>query len=115
MESRVENPLGQINISANAIANIVTNATLRCPGVVGMSSKSFTEEIANLLRVESPSKGVEINISGDKVDVNVYVIVKYGTSIPELAEIIASSIKADLERYTGLTVSSINVSVVGIS
>lgn len=115
MESRLENSLGQINISANAIANIVTNAVLRCPGVVGMSTKSFTEEIANLLRVESPSKGVEVNITGDKVDINVFVIVSYGVNIPELADLIASNVKNDLERYTGLTVSSVNVSVVGIS
>lgn len=115
MESRLENPLGQINISANAIANIVTNATLRCPGVVGISTKSFTEEIANLLRVESPSKGVEINISDDKVNVNIFVIVSYGTNIPELADLIANNVKSDLEKYTGLTVSSINVNVVGIS
>lgn len=115
MESKLENPLGQINISANAIANIVTNATLRCPGVVGMSTKSFTEEIANLLKVESPSKGVEVNITEDKVNINVFVVVSYGTNIPELADLIASNIKSDLERYTGLTVSSVNVSVVGIS
>lgn len=115
MESKLENPLGQINISANAIANIVTNATLRCPGVVGMSTKSFTEEIANLLKVESSSKGVEVNITEDKVNINVFVVVSYGTNIPELADLIASNIKSDLERYTGLTVSSVNVSVVGIS
>lgn len=115
MESKLENPLGQINISANAIANIVTNATLKCPGVVGMSTKSFTEEIANLLKVESPSKGVEVNITEDKVNINVFVVVSYGTNIPELADLIASNIKSDLERYTGLTVSSVNVSVVGIS
>lgn len=115
MESRLENPLGQISISANAIANIVTNATLRCPGVAGMSTKSFTEEIANLLKVESPSRGVEINISEDKVNVNVFVLVSYGTNIPELADLIASNIKSDLEKYTGLIVASVNVNVVGIS
>lgn len=115
MESKLENPLGQINISANAIVNIVTNATLKCPGVVGMSTKSFTEEIANLLKVESSSKGVEVNITEDKVNINVFVVVSYGTNIPELADLIASNIKSDLERYTGLTVSSVNVSVVGIS
>lgn len=80
-----------------------------------MSTKSFTEEIANLLKVESPSRGVEINISEDKVNVNVFVLVSYGTNIPELADLIASNIKSDLEKYTGLIVASVNVNVVGIS
>ncbi|MGB9682130.1 MAG: Asp23/Gls24 family envelope stress response protein [bacterium] len=115
MESRLENALGKISISSNAIANIVANATLSCPGVLGMGMKSFTEGIVNLLGREQPSKGVEVSISGDKVSIDVFIIVSYGTNIPELGDVIARNIKSDLERFTGLIVSSINVNVVGIS
>jgi uncharacterized alkaline shock family protein YloU len=115
MESKLENALGKISISSTAIANIVSNATLNCPGVLEMGTKSFTEGIANLLGREQPSRGVEVNISDNKVSIDVFIVVSYGTNIPELAETIAKNVKSDLERFTGLIVSSINVNVVGIS
>ena len=48
------------------------------------------------------------------ISVEAYVLVKYGQRIPDLAWDVQEKIKANLERYTGYTVSSVNINVQGI-
>ena len=46
--------------------------------------------------------------------IDVYVLVKYGRRIPDLAWDVQEKIKLNLERYTGYSVKAVNVNVQGI-
>ena len=48
------------------------------------------------------------------VSITVYPIVKYGMIIPEIAWMIQEKVKKDVERFTGLTVESVDVYVCGV-
>ncbi|NCC48554.1 MAG: Asp23/Gls24 family envelope stress response protein, partial [Clostridia bacterium] len=48
------------------------------------------------------------------VTVTVYPVVFYGQMIPEVAWQIQERVKADVEKYTGLTVEAVNVHVKGV-
>ncbi|MDR3265168.1 MAG: Asp23/Gls24 family envelope stress response protein, partial [Synergistaceae bacterium] len=43
-----------------------------------------------------------------------YILVRYGQRIPDLAWDVQEKIKANLERYTGYTVTAVNINVQGI-
>ncbi len=52
--------------------------------------------------------------SGDRIFIDLYVIIKYGVSIEAVAQSLKKSVKYDIERFTGMIVDTINVNVVGI-
>ncbi len=105
---------GSINYSEEVIANIVGVSTMECYGVVGMASKNATDGLWELLKGESYTKGVKIHSKGNDLNIELYIIVEYGTKISVIANNIIQKIKYNVECYTGLKVSSITVNVQGV-
>ena len=105
------NEHGTITYSDEVIANIVGLATMECYGVVGMVSKNATDGFWELIRVENLSKGVKINVNEDKLSIELFVMVQYGTKISVISNNIIQKVKYNIENYTGLVVSSITVNV----
>ncbi|HEX6608291.1 MAG TPA: Asp23/Gls24 family envelope stress response protein, partial [Chloroflexia bacterium] len=67
-----------------------------------------------LLRKEESSKGVEVTITSDRVVIDLYVILEYGTRIATVAENIMSSVKFAVEQALGTPAVEVNVNVQGI-
>ena len=61
------------------------------------------------------SKGIKVDITEKDVKIDVNIIVEYGIRIPDIAFEIQNRIKKAVETMTGLTVSSVNVHVQGVS
>ncbi|MTI96749.1 MAG: Asp23/Gls24 family envelope stress response protein [Firmicutes bacterium] len=112
---RLENSLGNIEISADVIATIAGIAAVECYGLVGMASrKQLKDGIVELLGRESLSKGVEVSEVDGELCVDLYIIVGYGTRIDEVANNVISTVKYSVEKFTGLKVGHINVNVQGV-
>ncbi len=105
------NESGQISYSEEVIAKIVGLSTMECYGVVGMVSKSATEGLWELMRIENLSKGVKITSKNDELYINLYVMIEYGTKISVIANNIIQKVRYNVENYTGLKVSTITVNV----
>ena len=56
-------------------------------------------------------QGVSVNTDENTADVEVAIVAEYGVAIHELAEAIRQNIINAVERMTGLTVNSVNVTV----
>ncbi|AJA48163.1 hypothetical protein CPAST_c20930 [Clostridium pasteurianum DSM 525 = ATCC 6013] len=110
----ITNENGSINYSVDVLANIVGISTMECYGVVGMASKNASDGFWELIRGENLSKGVKINSKDNNINIELYIIVEYGTKISVIANNIIQKIKYNLENYTGLKVSSITVNVQGV-
>ncbi len=110
-----QRPLGTINVASEAIAMVAGIAALECFGVVGMSSRSLQDGIAELLHGrENLTKGIEVRINGDKVILDLYVVVEYGTKINEVAHNVIENVRYAVEDNLGLTVDKVNVNVMGV-
>lgn len=105
--------LGTISISPRAIATIASQGALRSYGVVGMASKNLVNGIANIL-VRDPRHGVEVKVIDDKITIDLYIIVEYGTRISSVAVSVANAVKYNVERALGLPVGDVNVHVQGL-
>ena len=60
---------------------------------------------------------IRVSVEEGKVPamtVDAYVLVRYGQRIPDLAWDVQEKIKANLERYTGYTLTAVNIKVQGI-
>ena len=71
-------------------------------------------KIISFFKFGSRVKGVKVNSSGDRIYIDLSVIVKYGISIKAVVEALKESVKYKVERFTGMLVDTINVNVMGV-
>lgn len=114
MAKELTNELGQINISDHVIAVIAGIAATECYGLVGMASRSFQDGLAELLGREALHKGVDVRLAGERMEIDLYIVVEYGINIPEVAYNVMEKVKYTVERLVGVEVSRINVHVQGV-
>lgn len=106
-----DNEHGQITYSEEVLGKIVGLSTMECYGVVGMVSKNATEGLWELMKIENLSKGVKISIDDNKLNIDLFVMIEYGTKISVIANNIIQKVRYNVENYTGLRVASITVNV----
>lgn len=105
------NEHGNVIYADEVISKIVGLATMECYGVVGMVSKSATEGLWELIRIENLAKGVRIEHKDEKLIIELFVMVEYGTKISVISNNIIQKVKYNVENYTGLKVAAITVNV----
>lgn len=105
--------LGGIHISPRAVASIAYHATLESYGVVGLAPKNFAEGVA-LTITREPARGISVRYDGENIDIDLYIIVEYGTRITTVAESVAHTVRYHVETAIGMPVHEINVHVAGL-
>jgi uncharacterized alkaline shock family protein YloU len=105
--------LGRIHISPGTVATIAFRAIQQSYGVVGLAPRNLAEGLVQTITRE-PSRGVTVRYSGDGLDIDVNIIVEYGTRINSVADSVANVVRFQVEKSLGLTVHSVNVHVAGL-
>ncbi len=105
--------LGGLHISPRAVAAIAYHATLQSYGVVGLAPKNIAEGLAQTITRE-PARGVSVRYDGEHIDIDVYIIVEYGTRIKTVADGVASVVRYNVEKALGMPIHELNVHVAGL-
>jgi len=104
-----------LTISEDVIGIIAGLAAAEVEGVSGMTL-GFVDGINQILGSNKKySKGVKIELQGSEVVIDLFVIVKYGVKIPDVAFSIQNSVKSSVEAMTGLCVKAVNINVQGVT
>ena len=114
MSVNTSNVYGKISISDLAIAKVAKNDALECYGIVDTVSRRVTDSLSELVRNQTGNRGIKVVTSGDRIFIDVFVVIKYGVSINAVAESLKESIKYKVERFTGMIVDTVNVNIVGV-
>ena len=114
MECKVKNDIGTIYISEDVLLKVVGYAALECYGIVAMSCKRAKDGLVEWLGRENLSKGVQVRMVEDQLDVDLFIVVEYGISVAEVCKTIVEQVKYKLESMTGVKVRRVNISVEGI-
>jgi len=116
----VKNDLGEINITRESIRSIVSLTLTDVKGVVG-NRKSIIKEITDMLRgdaseneTEEAVRTIKVEIKDNKPLINLYIIIKYGVRIPDIAWDIQSRVKEGLIKKLGMEINDIDIHVQGI-
>lgn len=110
-----KNDQGKIAISNTVIARIAGAAAMEVFGLVGMSSRQQLKDgFAELLGKENLARGIEVHINGHEVEVDLHIIVGYGTKISEVAHNVQQRVKYTLAEIVGIDVNRINIFVQGV-
>ncbi len=104
---------GSIHIAPSAVATIAYHATLESYGVVGLAPRNLVEGLAQSITNE-PSRGIAVKYDGDILDIEIHVIVEYGTRVASVANSVANTVRFHVEKALGLKVNSVNVHVAGL-
>lgn len=105
---------GKITFSDEVLANIIGMSTMESYGVVGMAAKNATDGFWQLIKVDHLNKGVKVIQKDESLEIEVFVVVEYGTKISVIANNIVQKVSYNVENYTGLKVTSVTVNVEGV-
>ncbi len=116
----IKTDLGEINVTRETIRSIVSLNLADVKGVVG-SRKSIIKEITDMLRgdtseneIEEATRTIKVEIKDNKPLISLYIIIKYGVRIPNIAWDIQSRVKEGLKEKLGTDINEIDIHVQGI-
>ena len=115
MKGQMENQYGTVLIDENVIATYAGSVAVECFGIVGMAAVSMKDGLVKLLKKESLTHGIQVEVSDDnKITLHFHVIVSYGVSISAVSENLVHNVKYKVEEFTGMEVDKINIYVEGV-
>ncbi len=106
-----QTPEGRCIISEEVIATIAATAAVEVPGVASMANRSM--DIRGLVS-STGNKTVAVVNNENETLIDVYVNLKAGTRIPEVAGQIQRQVKSAVQAMTGKPVTKVNVHVAGM-
>lgn len=115
MKGSMSTDLGIITISPDVIAKYAGSVAVECFGVVGMAAVNMKDGLVHLLKKESLTRGIQVEISEENsLTLNFHVIVSYGVNILSVSDNLMNNVKYKVEEFTGMTVERINIFVEGV-
>ncbi|WP_226035057.1 Asp23/Gls24 family envelope stress response protein [Aquibacillus saliphilus] len=105
--------LGRVEIAPEVIEVIAGIATTEITGVSAMRG-NFASGVVERLGKKSHGKGIKVELTETGVLIDVFVVLDYGITIPEIAQKIQTNIRQALMNMTALEIDEINIHVVGV-
>lgn len=114
LEMNKENTgLGKVEIAPEVIEVIAGIAASEVEGVSQMRG-NFATGVVERLGKKNHGKGVKVELTEQGIKVDVYCLMKFGVSIPHVAQKIQDNIRQALLNMTALNAEEVNIHVVGI-
>ena len=116
MNGTLNNKLGKVSISSDVVAQYAGSTAVECFGIVGMAAVSMKDGLVKLLKGDSLTRGIKVEIDSDnRIEVDFHVIVSYGVSISTVADNLIENVKYKVSEFTGLEIKKINIYVEAVS
>lgn len=103
-----------VKISEDVVKIIAGIAASEVEGVAGMSG-GLAGGIAEILGRKNLSRGVKVQLGDREATLDIFIIVRYGVSIPAVAQRVQESVKQAVESMTGLKAAEVNIHIQGVS
>lgn len=114
MKGKLETPYGKVLINTDVIATYAGSVAVECFGIVGMAAVNVKDGIVRLLKRDYLNHGINVNLKDNKICLDFHVIVSYGVSISTVSDNLISTVKYQVEEFTGMKIDKINIFVEGV-
>ena len=101
-------------ISEEIVSAAAMKAALGVPGVYGLCDTLSGNLTRMIGAKDNDLIGVKVSAEKEKLTIDVYVIVRFGVKIPQLAWDIQSAVKEAVEDLTPLHVKEVNIHIQGV-
>ena len=98
--------LGSIHISEDVLAAVASGAAAEIEGITGLM---------HMTTKKAAARGVRVSIEDECAVIDLFVMLRYGYAIPEVAEKVQNAVASAVEAMTGFSVKAVNVHVGGVS
>lgn len=105
--------LGKVEIAPEVIEVITGIAASEVDGISSMRG-NFATGVVERFGKKSHTKGVKVELTESGILIDLYVVLNFGVSIPQVAQQLQTNIRQTLKNMTALEIAEINVQVVGI-
>lgn len=106
--------IGKVIIADEVIATIASTAATEINGVYSTPSGVNKSAIINWINKKGHTKDCFVEVVGNEIQVDISLVICAGFNITSVSEEVQDKIKNALEVMTGMNVSIINISIVGI-
>lgn len=112
--------MGSIAISDQVLMDLAGYAALESYGVVGMASPTLVDEVVQLLPRNKLRRGVRISMADENaeipgaVEVDLYVVIEYGTNLSQVSHNLADSVRYTLTEFADIAVGRVDVHVLEV-
>ena len=107
---RHNNENGSVNVSTGVYTDIAGTAASNSFGVKGMAARSVKDGVYHLLRKESMSKGVKVQVNDDDtITIDLQNMVENAVNLQAVGESIISEVRYVVTKCTGTDVRAVNV------
>lgn len=108
------NSLGKVEIAPEVIEVIAGIAASEVEGIAQMRG-NFAAGVVEKLGKKNHGKGVKVELSEESVKIDIYCMIKFGLSIPKVAQEVQDNIRQALMNMTALEADEVNIHVVGVA
>ena len=113
MKGHMNTQMGEVLIDTDVIAKYAGSA-VECFGIVGMASVNMKDGLVKLLKKDSLTHGISVELNDNRITLDFHVIVVYGVNISSVADNLISTVKYQVEEFTGMEIEKINIYVEGV-
>ena len=103
-----------LDVSPDVLAVCAINATLKTEGVAEMAGGITNTLSKSFLGKELVDKGAKVNSNNDSLEIDLHVIVSYGSKIPQVAWDIQENVKKEIKEMTDMRLNAVNIHVEGV-
>ena len=103
---------GSIQKSDDVLASTARTTAMEVDGVSALMSANVSDIMGGK---KMTCKGVRVELDGEQIVVGLYIVVRYGSAISDVAKKVQKNVHTALEGMTGFKVAAVNVHVGGIS
>lgn len=108
-----DQPAGRIEVLPRAVATIAARAALATDGLLGLTPPAAGGDAPALLAPSHAWRGVEVRARG-ALAVELFVVVRAGAPIAQVAEAARAQVRAALQRALGEAPAAVHIRVQGV-
>ena len=107
--------LGSIHISEDVLAVTAAAAALEVEGIGGLAGNLGSDLAELLAGRKNLSRGVRVTVAEDAVNVDISLLVKYGSSVQQAAKAVQNAVADAIANASGFAVAAVNVHIAGVA
>ncbi|MCL2492984.1 MAG: Asp23/Gls24 family envelope stress response protein [Clostridiales bacterium] len=113
--NRLAEELAQVRVSEAVIASYAAEAALSVPGVYRLGSGGAVQKTRELLsRGEGRVRGIRVTSEAGGISLDIYLIVEFGSLIPETAWTVQKKIADGLKQSVQIKLKEVNIHIQGV-
>lgn len=106
-----DSELGDVKIHDGVIATLTRRAALAVEGVSRLAGNALVDNLAEIVgsrRMQARAITIAVN-ENNQITIEIKLNLKTGYTIPEVAENVQKAVIAEVEKVTGMTVTTVHV------